>query len=225
MAFGSAPGPSSFAQVSAGTSIYIDRLCGCEAWLACSPAPCRVSVPLRKGLRVPLRSRKMADGTHPARRAGWAHRPRIERIKRRVDRYDTILEVGLGPWRRGRCGYRPCGRCPCVDWRGSVTVAYARCGVPIPQEGDDLSPHALQEEPVRDDHCLAKCTSSPSGPRRHDRAMLGLEGQEGEHVASKEGHARQEGQEAQRARRDLARPQRNGRQPDSERSGALRKRT
>src|SRR5215218_2255152 len=91
------------------------------------PAPCRVSVPLRKGLRVPLRYRKMADGTHPARRAGWAHRPRIERIKRRVDRDDTILEVGLGPWRRARCGYRPRGRCPCVDWRGSVTVAYARC--------------------------------------------------------------------------------------------------
>jgi hypothetical protein len=47
---------SGSAQVSAGASIYIDRLCGCEAWLACGPQRHgRVSVPLRKGLRVPLR--------------------------------------------------------------------------------------------------------------------------------------------------------------------------
>jgi hypothetical protein len=49
--------------------------------------------------------------------------------------------------------------------------------------------------------------------------MPGLERQEGERVAAEEGHARQEGQEAQSARPESARPQRNGRQPDSERSG------
>jgi hypothetical protein len=44
---------SGSAQVSATASIYINRLCGREAWLAWPQPPCRVSVPLRKGLRVP----------------------------------------------------------------------------------------------------------------------------------------------------------------------------
>jgi hypothetical protein len=65
MAFGSAPAPSSPAHVLVGASIYIDRLCGREAWLAWPVVPCRVSLPLRKGLRVRLRSRKWA--TEPTR--------------------------------------------------------------------------------------------------------------------------------------------------------------
>jgi hypothetical protein len=69
MAFGSAPAPSSPAHVLVGASIYIDRLCGREAWLAWPVVPCRVSLPLRKGLRVRLRPRKWT--TEPTRRAVW----------------------------------------------------------------------------------------------------------------------------------------------------------
>jgi hypothetical protein len=68
MAFGSAPAPLSPAHVLAAASIYIDRLRGCEAWLAWPAAPCRVSVPLRKGPARPSAvSRKWT--TEPTRRA------------------------------------------------------------------------------------------------------------------------------------------------------------
>jgi hypothetical protein len=56
------------AQVSAGARVYIDG--GCEAWPGLVAAHAASSVPLRKGLRVRLRSRQMSVQTSRAVRDG-----------------------------------------------------------------------------------------------------------------------------------------------------------
>jgi hypothetical protein len=91
--------------------------------------------------------------------------------------YESILEIRTRSLRRRwssrsrGCGARVhgWGRL-CRKARGSFKHLPRRRSVPTVQ-GDDLSPHSLAEEPVRDDHRLGAGDAGTPRPWRHGRAL------------------------------------------------------
>src|SRR5215211_457526 len=102
--------------------------------------------------------------------------------------------ASLHPGRRRGCSGV---RCTDLGRRSRVSVWDRQRGQAVqPEEGDDLSPHALQEESVRDDSRLAERAEGAPPSRRHRRPVLGCDLHALREGADEEGQGRKEGREA-----------------------------
>jgi len=95
--------------------------------------------------------------------------------------YESILEIRTRSLRRRRSSRSRGCRARVHGWGRLCRTARRRFkhlrrrrSVPTVQ-GDDLSPHSLAEEPVRDDHRLGASVAGTPRPWRHSRAVSATE--------------------------------------------------
>src|SRR5512132_4115242 len=125
------------------------------------------------------------DGFRPKEKARFSssgrHFPKTKETSIWGAAYESILEIRTRSLRRRwsirsrGCGARVCGWGRlCRKARRRFKHLRRRRSVPTVQ-GDDLSPHSLAEEPLRDDQRLGESVARTPRPRRHSRALSATE--------------------------------------------------